>query len=143
MLCVIASSVVYSNTNSIKSKPFPIKITIKFLGEIGKKDEDCKKFSFGCTDIELGIEIVEAKISQSPGSFVGTLAMERAGELQFTYVLEGEPFEPSFNVPKSQSLPKSICSAFGFSSMIITKGDYVNKKNLDGTYTAFLKVDVK
>ncbi|MFM2285234.1 MAG: hypothetical protein RLZZ543_731 [Bacteroidota bacterium] len=143
MICVIASSVAYSNTNSPKSKPLPIKITVKILGEIGKKDEDCKKFSLECADFEFGVEIVESRISQSSGSFIGTLSMDKMGELQLTYVLDGEPSESLLSVPQSRTLPKLVCAAFGFSSMTIPKGEYINKKNSDGSYTAFLKVDAK
>ena len=140
MLCVMASTLGFSNVGNPNKIPLPIKTTIKITGEIGKYDFDCKKISLQCLDFEFGIEIVGERTSATSGSIIATLVMEKTGELQFTFSLPNEPFEEFFNVNKNTALPQNLCRVFGFSSMIIPKGEYPNKKNSNGTITATFKV---
>ncbi len=143
MLCVMASTLGFSNVGETKKIPLPVKITVKIVGEIGKYEFDCKKISFQCLDIELGVEIVNERTVAPIGSIIASIVMEKQGELLFTYNLPNEPFEPYFNVSKNTMLSKSICRAFGYTSMEVPSGEYPNRKNNDGSMTATLKVRTK
>jgi len=143
MLCVMASTLGFSNVGNPKKIPFPLKATIRILGEIGKNDEECKKISLQCLDVEFGIEIVSERTQAPSGSIIATISMEKSGELLFTFFLPNEPFELNMNVPKNTTLSKKLCKEFGFNSMVIPQGEYPNSKNPDGSITSRLKVITK
>ncbi len=143
MVCVMVSTTGFSNVRNFKKAPLPLKATIRILGEIGKNDEQCKKISLQCLDIEFGLEIVSERTSALPGTIIATVAMEKSGELLFTFFLPNEPFEDFMSVIKNTSLSKNLCKEFGFNSMIIPQGEYQNKRNADGSITSRLKVITK
>ena len=142
-LCVIVPSSVFSNEKTTKITPQVNKVTFVISGEIGRSDFNCEKISLQCLNLDIISEEVIEKTIAPAGSITATFELISDGELLFTFSLPNEPFEEKIYVPQNINLSQSISRALGVSSMVIQKGEYPNRKNIDGTITAKIKVTSK